>query len=72
MADSSEELVEFARRIGLNPAWIQYRGTAREHFDVTDGMRRRAVAYGAIEMEMLEMGRWARQRQQAGGLAEST
>lgn len=47
VADSSEELHEFAALLGLLPGWIQRPGTHREHFDVTDTMRRRAIALGA-------------------------
>lgn len=63
MADTSEELFEFAMTIGLDSAWVQKPGTHREHFDVTDGMRRRALANGAMPVNFLELGRWARQRQ---------
>lgn len=53
-ADSSEELMAFARRIGLRPAWVQAPGTALEHFDVTDGKRWAAVRAGAVEITWRE------------------
>lgn len=53
-ADSSEELMAFARRIGLHPIWVQDPGTASEHFDVTDGKRWAAVRAGAVEITWLE------------------
>lgn len=53
-ADSTEELVSFARRIGLRPGWIQARGTWKEHFDVTEPKRRLAVANGAVEQTSRE------------------
>ena len=49
LADSEEELVEFAARIGLNPSWIQ-RGKLL-HFDLTEGKRKAAVAAGAKEVD---------------------
>lgn len=47
-ADTTEELLEFAGRLGLRPEWLQHAGTHREHFDVTDTVRRRALAAGAV------------------------
>lgn len=46
-ADSSEELRAFADRLGLDGAWIQHAGSHREHFDVTDTVRRAALHLGA-------------------------
>jgi hypothetical protein len=69
MADSSEELFAFAVAIGLNPEWVQKPGTHREHFDVTDGVRRRALAHGAVPVDFLELGKWARQRRVRTGTA---
>jgi len=53
-ADSTEELVAFARKLGLRPAWIQYPGTWKEHFDVTQGKRAQAVRLGAVEVSSRE------------------
>jgi hypothetical protein len=53
-ADSHEELVEFAEKIGLRPEWIQYEGTWKEHFDVTMTKRAEAVRQGAVEVDMYE------------------
>ncbi|HWJ11186.1 MAG TPA: DUF4031 domain-containing protein [Nocardioides sp.] len=41
------ELLDFARRLGLEARWIQNEGTATEHFDVTEPTRQRALALGA-------------------------
>ena len=51
MADTSPELLTFAVRLGLNPAWIQKPGTSLEHFDITAGKRARALELGAIAIE---------------------
>lgn len=48
LADTSGELAEFARRLGLNPAWLQHGGTHREHYDVTETCRRKAIEAGAV------------------------
>lgn len=44
MADTSSELLTFAVRLGLKPAWIQKPGTSLEYFDITAGKRARAPA----------------------------
>lgn len=53
MTDGDEaELIAFARRIGLQTAWIQ-RGT-RLHFDLTPKKRAMAVRAGAVEITRQE------------------
>jgi hypothetical protein len=47
---SLEELHEFAGRIGLKRAWFQ-----RDHYDLTPGMRVRAVRAGAVEVTAREL-----------------
>lgn len=44
VADSYSELVQFAAKIGLRPAWIHN----NDHYDVTEYMRIRAIKLGAI------------------------
>jgi hypothetical protein len=46
-ADSTAELLAFARSLGLRPEWIQHAGTHREHFDVTTTKRTEAIRLGA-------------------------
>ncbi|GAB3042562.1 hypothetical protein GCM10027052_25810 [Parafrigoribacterium mesophilum] len=55
VADSPDELADFARLLGLRASWIQKRGTRGEHFDVTDGMRRKAIALGAEPISYFEL-----------------
>lgn len=50
MADTSEELVEMALKIGLHTKWLQHTGTYKEHFDVSQTKRAEAVGYGAVEV----------------------
>jgi hypothetical protein len=47
---STEELITFARRIGLRAEWIQYPGHWKEHFDLFDEAILRAKDAGAIEV----------------------
>ena len=49
-ADDSQELAGFAARLNLNPAWIQHKGTHREHYDVTLSVRAKAIELGAVEI----------------------
>ena len=48
MADTHEELLHFARALGLNPRWIQHEGKPLEHFDLTEPKRQAALRLGAI------------------------
>lgn len=49
-ADTPAELREFATLLGLRASWIQWEGTHREHFDVTDTVRAKAVRLGALRI----------------------
>lgn len=48
IADSVEELIEFAESMGLRREWFQAKSTP--HFDLTAGGRELAVQMGAIEL----------------------
>jgi hypothetical protein len=51
------ELHEFAARIGLRHVWFQTGKHAhRPHYDVTDTKRTAAIAAGAIEIDVRELG----------------
>jgi hypothetical protein len=53
-ADTDQELMAFAEKIGLNKSWLQNGTVAMNaHFDLTFSMRRRAVAVGAEELSVL-------------------
>lgn len=56
LADTDEELLAFAKRLGLQPAWLQHEGTPKVHFDVTDQMRARAIRAGAREITWRQSG----------------
>lgn len=60
LADSDDELVEFAVSIGLKPKWLQAGSTT--HFDLTANKRAQAVAKGALEMNSHELVAWLRQK----------
>lgn len=63
MADSIQELHEFAVSIGL-PARAFHRGAHHPHYDVTAGQRRRALLHGAVAISVrdaVQIGRRAAQ-----------
>ncbi|MFJ5859889.1 DUF4031 domain-containing protein [Pseudarthrobacter sp. NPDC092439] len=62
IADSSAELEVFARLLSLNPDWVQFPGTFREHYDITERIRRKAIEKGAIPIGMREIGILLRKR----------
>jgi hypothetical protein len=47
---SEEDLIVFARGLGLNPEWIQKTGTPYVHFDITAGKRAAALIAGAVSV----------------------
>lgn len=55
VADTSEELIALAVKIGLRPGYIQHPGTVHEHFDVTEGKRWQAIRAGAIQIDWTEL-----------------
>lgn len=58
MADSDEELIEFAKSIGLRPEWIQEPDKPYgPHFDVTESKRQQAIRMGAQEVDWRDMGK---------------
>lgn len=66
MADSTEELLAMADRIGVAQRWIQRKGTAYEHFDIAKAKREDAVKLGAVEVSAMDLGRLIRWRSGRG------
>jgi hypothetical protein len=58
VADSPEELAEFAARLGLRRAWLQAKPDRpwKDHYDLPTWARDEAVRLGAVELSMQEMG----------------
>jgi Protein of unknown function (DUF4031) len=48
--ESLDELHAFALELGLRRAWFQ-----GDHYDLTDGMRARAIAAGAVSVDVREL-----------------
>lgn len=54
-ADSTEELLAMAGKIGVQRKWLQHEGEWQEHFDISLGKRALAVANGAVELTSREL-----------------
>ncbi len=54
IADSTDELLAMADKIGVQRKWLQHAGTEREHFDIAKSKRALAVQHGAVEITMRE------------------
>lgn len=61
-ADTTEELLAMADRIGVARRWIQKPGTPREHFDVCKAKRALAIAAGAVPVTSRDMVRIVREK----------
>lgn len=57
IADTVDELLEMADRIGVARRWLQCAGTPQEHFDICWSKRAMAVKAGAVEVTRREVGR---------------
>jgi len=57
VADSTEELLSFVDKIGVQRKWIQYPGKNTEHFDICISKRKLAIQMGAIAVGMRELAR---------------
>lgn len=55
IADTTEELFEMARNIGVNTKWVQDFGNNREHFDICLSKKKIAIEKGAVEIGFREL-----------------
>lgn len=65
IADTTDELLQMADRIGVQRKWIQDAGLYSEHFDVSLDRRKKAVEFGAIEITMRDFARMCNLRPNA-------
>jgi len=56
LADTTEELLEMADKIGVARKWLQKAGTLHEHFDICISKRKLAVQAGAREITLRQTG----------------
>lgn len=52
--ENKEELLDFAKKIGLKKEWIQISRSGLIHFDLVTKKRERAIERGAIPLNRLE------------------
>jgi hypothetical protein len=57
IADTTEELIEMVRKIGVKEKWIQYPGTHKEHFDICLAKKKLAIKHGAKEISAYDLAR---------------
>lgn len=57
MADTTAELLAMADAIGVARRWLQKPDTPYEHFDISKGMREKAVKAGASVVTSKDLGR---------------
>jgi len=62
IADTTEELLEMADKIGVQKKWIQDAGTYSEHFDVSKGCKKKAIEFGAKEIGFRDFARMCNER----------
>jgi Protein of unknown function (DUF4031) len=62
IADTTEELLAMVDKIGVQRKWIQDAGTAYEHFDICLQKKRLAIAAGAKEISIRELGEMLNKR----------
>lgn len=60
IADSTDELLAMADKIGVARHWLQKPATVHEHFDICLSKRKLAVAAGAKEITIRETARICR------------
>lgn len=62
VADSDEDRLSMANRIGVARCWHQYPGTAKSHFDICLSKRHLTVRAGAIEISRRQLAQRVRDR----------
>lgn len=55
LADTEEELLDMAEKIGVNKKWHQYPGTYKSHFDICLAKKKIALGLGAIEIDKRQL-----------------
>jgi len=66
IADTRDELITMAEKIGVQTKWIQSYDTPREHFDISMTKRAAAIKAGAIEITYRELAEKTRTRTYEG------
>ncbi len=54
VADTTNELLDMMDKIGVQRKWIQYPNTYNEHFDICLSKKKKAIEFGAKEINFRE------------------
>lgn len=65
IADTHDELIAMAEKIGVKTKWIQAEGTYREHFDICKSKRALAIKAGAEQCSQMDLGLLIRAKREA-------
>jgi hypothetical protein len=65
LADSDEELLAMAHKIGVPLHHHQFPGTPKSHFDICMQKKALAIAAGAVQITMKDAGRIIKRRREA-------
>ena len=57
IADTSDELLSMADKIGIKRKWVQKKGKYDEHFDICMSKKAKAIELGAKEITWRELGK---------------
>lgn len=68
IADTTEELLKMCHNIGVQTKWIQYPGTANEHFDICLSKKAKALEFGAKEIGFRDYANMVNNRKATGSL----
>lgn len=67
LADSHQELLAMADKIGVQRKWLQHAGSPKEHFDIYLSKRTEAITHGALEADRLTVVEIIRRKRQQLG-----
>lgn len=70
VADTTDELLAMADKIGVRRKWIQHAGTYKEHFDICMSKRAKAVKAGAVEITWRQYAEFVNARKPKSDLPE--
>lgn len=71
LADTTEELLAMADKIGVQRKWIQYPGTPKEHFDICLSKRAKALQLGALDADREKVVSIVRGKREAAKVASN-
>lgn len=71
IADTHEELLAMADKIGVRRIWIQHEGRPDEHFDIALEKRRLAIAAGAVEITIRQLSSMIMERRRGARIHEN-